>query len=120
MEDCLFLSTLIYFPRLPTGDKPTLPILTAFPTRDGGFIDVAQRIGANYRRFGIQLINDTDGSVMSKLEKKHPSDSDEILDVIFSEWIQGKGSACTWGRLLECLRRCRCHALADELEKNFA
>ena len=119
MEDCLFLSTLIYFPRLPTGDKPTLPILTAFPTRDGDFIDVAQRIGTNWRKFGIQLMDDTDGSVMSKLDKKHHSDSDEILEEMFSEWIQGKGSACTWSRLLECLRRCKCHALTDELEKNF-
>ena len=66
--------------------------------------------------FGIQLLDDGDGSTMASLEHQHLKNPHAILNAVFTMWIQGEGSTCSWERLVFCLRVCKCHALADDID----
>ena len=111
---------LIITSLLCTGDTPTMPQLMAFPVQGGDSIDFTLEIGNSYKKFGIFILNDSKGTTMNSLESQHLKNSEEILHDVFSRWLEGKSLQCTWEKLLECLRLCRCNTLADQLEKNLA
>ncbi len=93
----------------------------AFPVEGGGEnIDFTVDIGNSYKKFGVFILNDSKGTVMTALESQHSKNSEDILNDVFTKWLEGKGIDCTWENLLECLRKCRCNTLANKLEKNLA
>ena len=67
--------------------------------------------------FGTHLLDDGDGTIMSDLDHQHQKTSHAILNDVFTKWIQGEGTTCSWDRLLTCLKICKCRALADDIEK---
>ena len=92
----------------------------AFPVQGGDSLDFTLEIGNSYKKFGIFILNDGKGTTMNTLESQHQKNSEAILNDVFTRWLEGKGSECTWEQLLKCLRQCRCNALADKLQKNLA
>ena len=53
---------------LSTGNKPTLPKLLKFPGRSGN-INIPEKIGTNFRVFGIHLLNDENGEKVESIAR---------------------------------------------------
>ena len=67
------LSCTGYVPSCKSADDhPTLDVLRHFPMKES-FIDIAEKIATDYKRFGTQLLKDSDGSKVRIIEMKHPN-----------------------------------------------
>ena len=99
------------------GDKPVLPKLLKFPGRRGK-INIPEQIGTNYKTFGIFLLQDDSGTIVSGIERAKMHDADEINEAILQKWIGGKGQGpFTWDTLVKCLRDTDLNTLANEIEE---
>ena len=80
------------------------------------FIDIAEKIGADYKHLGLLLLEDDDGNKVNNIEiSKHWNPTD-IADEILRQWRLGKGKEpVTWGTFVECLRATRLSVLADSI-----
>ena len=67
---------------------PTLKELLAFPTRSHVKINIPEQIGVRYKEFGVQLLKDPNGAVVSNIVEKHQGDPQRINTEIFQEWLQ--------------------------------
>ena len=86
-----------------TGDRPTLPELQHFPTKDG-FKDIVGEIANDYQNFGILLLNDEMGNRIRSIERTQQNPVDITVDIL-RQWLQGSGRLpVTWQILVECLR----------------
>ena len=66
---------------------------------------------------GITLLNDTKGDKVDSIATQCREDFLHINTQILKEWIQGRGSPCTWGNLIHALRL-HCGTLADEVAEH--
>ena len=99
---------------------PELPILRHFPVRDG-YVDIAEKIGTDYKHFGTLLLNDNDGSKVNNIEMSKRGDPTEIAAEIFEQWLQGRGRMpVTWQTLIKCLRDMKRIVLADAIESSLS
>ena len=104
------------FPFSCTDDKPSLLDLKKFPGKHGRF-DVMERIGVNYPKLGMFLLQDHDLSKVSSLELTWQRASLPICRDIMKDWVQGKGKLpVTYATLLHCLRDADLHSLAKDIE----
>ena len=102
----------------PAGDRPTLRNLKKFPVKHGKPIDIPVRIGINYRSFGIFLLEDDYGAIVSVIEGKMHFNSEKINEDILMQWIGGKGKRpFTWDTLVTCLRDVELGTLANDIEE---
>ena len=100
------------------GDRPTLRNLKKFPVKHGKPIDIPVRIGTNYRSFGIFLLEDDYGAIVSAIEGAKNFDSVKINEEILMQWIGGKGKKpFTWGTLITCLQDVELGTLASDIEE---
>ena len=105
-----------YFTFSCTDDKPSLLDLRKFPGKDHK-INVMERIGVNYRDFGMFLLQDHDLTKVSALELTWQRASLPICQDIMRDWLQGKGKLpVTYATLLHCLREADLHSLAKDIE----
>ena len=99
---------------------PSLDALRNFPTMNGP-IDIAEKIGADYKHFGTLLLNDDDGSKVNVIEvskRGHPVD---ITVEILEQWLHGRGRLpVTWQTLVKCLRDMKLTVLADKIENSLS
>ena len=85
------------------GDDATLPLLTSFPGKDGKF-SVPQKIGVNYKLFGIGILDDSNGDKVTSIAHQNQQNPQSITLDILTEWVQGRGIPDrTWGGLLNVL-----------------
>ena len=85
---------------------------------ESGTIDITKRIGVNWRRVGITLLNDTSGEVVSAIHQQCFGNVDDINLEVMKRWINGEGVGDrSWQRLLHVLRCHDCIALAEEIER---
>lgn len=99
-----------------TGDRPSLTELLDFPYRDKT-IDILESIGTDYMTFGLFLLNDENGRIVSSIEKQRMQRSHEINKDILDRWIAGNGlKPVTWNTLVKCLRKAKLHTLANDIE----
>ena len=83
----------------------------------GGKIDISERIGTNYKRFGILLLNDPNGVKVNAIEKKHHEEANEINLEILQKWAEGNGKQpVTWRTLVDVLCKIGLTILADEIK----
>lgn len=88
--------------------------------RDGS-VDIAEKIGADYKHFGTLLLNDNDGSKVNNIEMSKRGDPTEIAAEIFEQWLQGRGRMpVTWQTLIKCLRDMKRIVLADAIESSLS
>ena len=86
---------------LPPG-TPTLRELLSFSDKKVNF---AQKIGVNYLKFGIFLLEDSNADITYALEKEHQMKAEEINMAIFKQWLEGKGvKPVTWSTLVTVLK----------------
>ena len=94
------------------GNPPTLPKLLE--------LEIPEKIGSRYKRFGITLLNDITGTLMETIDKDCRGNPDDISMRIFTEWMKGReGSPVTWKRLIDSLRRSKLNNVAKKIEKEL-
>ena len=100
-------------------DKPTLPQILSFPSSKGS-INLPQRIGNSYYKFGVLLLNDKTGAMIGSLETKNLNNPHRINCDIFTVWLQGSGcQPVTWRKLVEVLEQIELLTLAEEIEEEL-
>ena len=89
--------------------NPTLPQMLR--------LNIPEKVGVNYKNFGILLLNDKDGSKVENLafSNNHP---DNVVTSILRKWVQEEPTPVTWKNLIQKLRDVELTALADYVQKN--
>lgn len=86
-----------------TSEMPTMPELLCFSDKKQ---NIAVRVGANYSKFGIFLLEDRDGGIIDALEAEHCKNAEKINMAILKQWLQGKGlKPVTWSTLVNVLKK---------------
>ena len=68
-------------------------------------VNIAEQIGVNYFKFGIFLLEDSNGIIVKALEKEHLKNAEEINMAILQRWLEGKGvKPVTWSTLVSALQ----------------
>ena len=58
-----------------------------------------------YLKFGIFLLEDSDGVIVKALEMEHHWNAEWINEAILQKWLQGKGvKPVTWSTLVAVLK----------------
>ena len=106
-----------YLLPLCIGEEADLLLLQKFPGRNGKTINITKSI-VDYSTFGIALLNDGTGTIVSGIARTEKGNVPEIIREILKIWITGDGIPDrTWGGLLSVLRSpCNLNALADRIE----
>ncbi|KAL5500038.1 hypothetical protein EMCRGX_G011531 [Ephydatia muelleri] len=81
------LSELITQVVMELNGTPTLPELLFFSERR---VNIAEQIGANYFKFGIFLLEDSNGAIVTALENEHLKNAERINVAILQKWLEGK------------------------------
>ena len=69
-------------------------------------VNIAELIGVNYFKFGIFLLEDSNGVIVKALEKEYLRNAEEINVAILQRWLQGKGvKPVTWSTLVTALQK---------------
>jgi len=103
-----------------TDGPPTLDDLLHFPVTNG-HIDLPEKIGADYVKFGILLLEDKNGHEVKGIEASKRFVPVDITVEILRYWLKGKGrKPVTWQTLVECLRYTGLNVLADEIENSIS
>ena len=100
-----------------TDDKPSQLQLKRFLLNNGKYTNVYQRIGANYKSFGIFLLNDGDGGKVMNAESNPGCSPVKICERVVEEWLTGKGIAVTWEAFVDCLHCAELNVLAEDIEE---
>ena len=100
-----------------SGDQPTLPELISFQSREGK-VNIAEKISIQYYEFGIQLLDDKDGSYIQAIAHRHLRDAVRINTDILEEWLQGRGiQPVSWTTLVEVLEDIDLGTLAGDIRE---
>ena len=62
-----------------------------FKKCDGGKINILEKIGGDYENFGIRLLNDGEGNIMSEIKINCGGEAKAIKREIIRKWISGTG-----------------------------
>ena len=91
--------------------------LLKFPGKYGK-INIPEQISTKYRNFGIILLNDDSGAIVSGIEREKKDNANEINQAILEKWIGGRGrQPVTWDTLVKCLQDIDLAVLADKIEE---
>lgn len=87
----------------------------------GRYVDIAGKIGTDYKHFRTLLLNDNDGSKVNNIEMSKRGDPVGITAEILEQWLQGRGRMpVTWQTLIKCLRDMKMIVLADDIESSLS
>ena len=93
-------------------DCPTLTELMKFGDKG---VNIIQKIGDKYHKFGTKLLEDDDGSKMGALEGEKRGNAEDINNAVLTRWIRGEGRKPTsWATLATVLDECEL-SLADTI-----
>ena len=68
-------------------------------------VNIAEQIGVNYFKFGIFLLEDSNGVIVQALEKQLHFNAEQINIAILQRWLEGKGvMPVTWSTLVSVLQ----------------
>ena len=86
---------------LPPG-TPTMMDLLSFSSSK---LNMAVQVGVKYDKFGVFLLEDTNGAIVEALEVEHTKNAERINMAILKKWLQGKGvKPVTWSTLVSVLK----------------
>ena len=91
-------------------EAPSLPELLQ--------LEIPKNVGAEYKIFGIFLLNDKTGAEVNSIEEECRGKPKRIVTKILEEWLTGKGRLCTWQTLVKTLRDCEFNVLADQIKES--
>ena len=105
-------------------DKPTLPTLLKFPPNcsSAHCINIASRIGKEYWKFGILLLEDDNGHIVDAITSDHRQESIEMIVLkILQKWLNGVGQKpANWDTLAKVLKDIQLYELAREIHHHAA
>ncbi len=108
----------MYFFLFLADDKPLLHEIRNFPTAKGKSTDLCARI-VDYSQFSSCVLQD-EGSQLKGIEAGHGPKPKNIMNEVFSEWMEGKGkNPVSWRTLISCLEMTGFRELAGELRKEI-
>ena len=97
----------------PSDQKPALNGLVL--KKRNREVRVLERIGRDYREFGIELLEDADGDKMDEIKENNSRAADMRMEIVRG-WLRGKGKKpVTWRTLIEVLRKIELDELADDI-----
>ena len=100
------------------GSKPTLPHILAFPFKTG-VDNIVKKIAGSRDIFGILLLEDDDGSIVSGIAASNQSPN-EITLAIVRHWIQGNGrQPISWDTFIDTVRKAGLVTLADDIREGL-
>jgi hypothetical protein len=96
---------------------PTLQEFISFPMASGK-VNLAERIGTNYKNFGISLLDDDVGDRTETIEKEHREKAMDINREVFRQWLKGTGlQPVSWATLVRVLQDIQLKKLADDIRQ---
>ena len=100
------------------GATPTLLDLLSMKGADGEPLRVIETIAAgNYKKFGMYLLQDKNGTMVDLLKKNHIHDGVEnVTQAILQKWLTSDAPTRTYQHLIECLGQSELGALAELIE----
>lgn len=100
-------------------DRPSLTVLRSFATLNGETVDIAEHI-SEYNGFGVCLLNDTQGVLLTNIQRSFGPKTSTILHEVFIKWLAGSGKRpVTWTTFVKCLRDVKLNTLADIIEAKY-
>ena len=89
--------------------------LEELKVKDGRNINILERIGTNYERFGIKLLNDSNGDAVAEI-KHDQKTARKVKREIARQWVSGKGKQpVTWRTLVMTLEDIELRQLAKDI-----
>ena len=88
--------------------------------KDGTSLRIIDTIAAHSNtEFGLHLLDDRNGHIVSTIKKDKNNDSCEVTMEILRRWIDAGGSNCTYRFLMDCLRKIGLGGLAEDINSNL-
>ena len=107
---CVYFNSFLF-----PGEQPTLIELIRFRGRERR-INIPQQIGANFMKFGVLLLEDTNGARMQSITHECRDSPEQINTKVLQEWITGRGRLpVSWDTLIEVLHDVDLGTLADDI-----
>jgi hypothetical protein len=79
-------------------------------------VNLAEKIGVKYRDFGVLLLEDKVGDLISAIASNQRGNPCDINRETFEHWLKGTGrQPVTWTTLVEVLGDIGLHKLADDI-----
>lgn len=101
-----------------TDSCPTLPELLNFQGRKRK-INTAWEIDTQFPTFGILLLEDQTGTMVTAIASKRRGNAEPIVTEIFQKWLTGNGKPVSWRTLIGVLRDTGLNVLAGDIEDAF-
>ena len=68
--------------------------------------NIAIKVGVHYFKFGVFLLEDTNGVIVKALEMEHHWNAEQINMAILQRWLQGMGvKPVTWSTLVSVFKK---------------
>ena len=110
----MYSSITVHF---SAGEKPTLTELLSFETVSGATVDITEKVGTEYAKLGLWLLEDKDGSKIEQIESDCHYKSAVIIRKILTRWVRGEGKQpVTWKTLIEVLNIIKLTELASSIQ----
>ncbi len=102
----------------PTDGSSGHPTLQEFMGA-GRSLNLAQKIGADYNKFGTLLLEDDDGRCTDSIVQQHQREAENINRHIFKLWLAGKGKQpVSWATLVGVLRDMGLNRIAEDVQSS--
>lgn len=98
-----------------TDDAVSMPALQNFPYQIEGGNDLIERTAQQFKKIGITLLHDKDGSIVENIEMGHHHKPVPTMRTIYEKWIR-RSRDHSWKILVQCWRDCDHAVLASEVE----
>ena len=96
-------------------DMEELPTLVELMGLGNKNVDIIEKIGGSYHRFGVKILQDA-GEKMEAIERELRGDAEMINNRVLTRWIRGEGrKPTTWATLADVLDECRLTQISDEI-----
>ena len=103
-----------------SSDEPELSVsnLYSLPDPRGGkYIKIIERASVKFQEIGAELLDDKHGNKVANIKSKTNGNVDAMHE-IFCQWLR-EDTQCSWETLVQCLRKCGCKSLADEIDRTL-
>ena len=77
-------------------------------------VNIAELIRVNYFKFGLLLLEDSNGIIVKALENQFHFNTEQINIAILQRWLEGKGRPVTWSTLVTALQNIKIWKLCAE------
>ena len=95
--------------------------LLSLKLKTGVTINIIERIGKDYKTFGVHLLKDHNHNKVENIEHDCFNQVFCICKQICRDWIVGNGAIpISWATFVECLEKSNLKVLADEIKSEYS